>query len=199
MNPTDPRTVFERLLEHTAPDGIDVDAAVLRGGKMRRNRRALMAGSTVLGVGVASFVTFVLAWHTGDNNAVDPSVPAPAASVAVKCTPEGIVVSNHALVATAQGVVFRVSSTMPDGAYLNFKGTNWGSGDRLPKSQAKWILPIPPGEITLSCTLNGDPRDSAVAQIGFTDPGHYWRDTMLADVGCPGSATPSWKYGGGMG
>jgi hypothetical protein len=198
MNPADPRTVFERLLEDSAPDGIDVEAAVLRGGKMRRRRRGLMTGSAVLGIGVASGIALLVARHPGIDTNV-PTGPARAAtSLAVKCTPEGIVVSGDTLVATAQGAVFEVSSTMPDGAYLNFAESNWGSGDPLPHTEDRWTLPIPPGDITLSCTLNDDPRDSAVAHVVLADPGHYWRDTTLADFGCHG-AIPSWVYGPGLG
>ena len=35
--------------------------------------------------------------------------------------------------------------------------------------------------------------------MGIRDPGHYWRTTTLADLGCRGSGMPSWVVGPGRG
>lgn len=112
--------------------------------------------------------------------------------VTVRCTPGGIEVSARQVAVTPEGATFTVSSSMPKGAYLNFAGNGYGGGDPLPTGPSRVTRPIPPGALTLSCTLNGDPEPAAIATIELVDPNGYWRGTDGLDCNGPGGVY-DWK------
>lgn len=201
MNPSDVRTLFDRVLENPTPDEIDVGAAVRQGTRLRRRRRAIAVGSAGAVITAASILAFGMTRNPGAETGVDPGdtrgvVPR---ELTVRCTPEGIEVSGDSFAATPEGAVYHVSSTMPDGTYLNIGTGSGGSGDALPATTATWIQSTPPGVVRLSCALHGDPDESHTARVTLTDPGNYWRDTTLVELGCSSRTEPFWAFGPGIG
>jgi len=102
-------------------------------------------------------------------------------------------VSSDTVAATASGVAVRVTSEAPAGAYLNY-GLG---GDPMPASPETWMLAAPPGELQLSCSTLG--HEGAVVTVAVVDPGHFWSDLTLADLGCPIGGMPGWAVSGGTG
>jgi len=134
-----------------------------------------------------------------------PAVAAAASTLSVACSPSGITVSARAVAATAAGVVVRVSSTMPAGAYLNYLWSGagvevgGGGGEAMPPEPATWTLLAPPGPLTLSCTSGGDPAPAAVARVTVSDPGAHWRSATLEELGCPSGGILDWAGPAGSG
>ncbi len=54
----------------------------------------------------------------------------------------------------------------------------------MPSLPTVWTLTPPPGGLTLSCSLNGDPGPGATAAVTVTDPHGYWRAASVRDLGC---------------
>jgi hypothetical protein len=84
---------------------------------------------------------------------------------------------------------------MPTSTYLTFSGAGWGSGDPIPNQTEVWTLPIPPGDLELSCMPSGAPDPTSFANVTITDPDHNWRTESLDDLGCGGGEQPSWAFG----
>jgi hypothetical protein len=188
VNETDVKDLFASAVANPDVDRIDTDA-VLRGGRRRRRARTAATVGSVLAV-------LVLLGSVALSGRTQPQPAAPVATsstLTVACSPTGISVSGDAVAATSAGVVISVSSTMPTGAYLNYLWAGGGGGgDPLPTAPATWTLQAPPGQLTLSCTLNADPAPSAERTVTVTDPQRYWRAATLSDVGCGLGALPSW-------
>jgi hypothetical protein len=121
---------------------------------------------------------------TGGASAEDP----PPSVVSVSCAPGGITVSDDVVTATSSGVLLKVASTLPTGAYLTVSNPDGsGGGDPLPKAPETRAFSVAPGTFSVACRSKGaDPSDLDIAEIAVADPDHYWRTTTLADHGCPG-------------
>lgn len=108
----------------------------------------------------------------------------------VTCSAEGIAVSGDTVAAQRAGVVLRVSSTLPKGAYLAYHATSspfggTSGGDTLPATLTTWTRQFPPGPLTLSCYMPAD--DSArgpAATVTVVDPGGFWWPGELSEYGC---------------
>jgi hypothetical protein len=148
-----------------------------------------------LGTAVAEHSTVTLTVSGKPSTFPEEPTADGSASLDVACTPDGIVVSGSTVTATAEGVVVNVSSTMPTSTYLTFSGAHWGSGDPIPNQDEVWTLPIPPGDLELSCMPSGAPDPTSSANVTITDPDHHWRTATLDDFGCNWGGQPSWKYG----
>jgi len=180
VNETDIKDLLASAVAHPGPDRIDTDA-ILRGGHRRQRTRTAATFVSVLAVlALVGSVAFAGRPHPQPN----PVVVADSSTLTVACSPTGISVSGDAVAATSAGVVVSLSSTMPKGAYLNFLWSGGGGGDPLPAAPATWTLQVPPGPLTLSCTLNGDPTPNAERAVTVTDPHAFWRATTLTDLGC---------------
>ena len=162
----------------------------------------------VLGVVVAVVVGAAGAAFAARGDAPQPPVAAASTSASeltVACSPTGITVSAPAVAATPDGVVVRVSSTMPAGAYLNYLWSGagveagGGGGQAMPPAPATWTLLAPPGTLTLSCTSTGDPAPRAVARVTVTDPGAHWRAATLEELGCASGGVLDWAGPAGSG
>lgn len=163
---------------------------------MTDRRRALLAASAAVCIAVASLA----ACESSADDGARTSEPAPAEQLSATCTPDGVEVSGTALVTSPEGATFEVSSSAPGRTYLVFDGDGWsGPGDPVPRITETWTLPIPPGEITLSCMRHGATVGAATARVDLTDPGQYWYGSTLADAGCPGQTEPYWTWDGGSG
>ena len=124
----------------------------------------------------------------------------PPARIAVSCSPAGITVSAHQVAAGAAGVTVDVSSTMADGAYLVFDASPDGWGDPLPTEPETWVRPVPPGDVELTCSADGESRPGMSADVRVVDPDGQWRDATLGDAGCTMTGgQPAWKFGAARG
>ncbi len=191
MNDSDLKQLFAEAVAHPRPDGVDLDAAIRTGRRRRRFCAAAAVASSggVLAVVAALALTVVPGLRT--DHAV-PAAPTAPSELVVACSPDGIEVSSTQVTATPAGVVMRVSSTMPAGAYLGYEWSGGGGGDPLPSRSTVWTLTPPPGGLTLSCSLNGDPGPSATAAVTVIDPQGYWRPASVRDLGCASWADTLW-------
>ena len=123
----------------------------------------------------------------------------PPARIAVSCSPDGITVSARAVAAGTAGVTVDVSSTMADGASLVFDAPeSWG--EALPPEPETWVRPVPPGDLELTCSADGESRPGMSAEVRVVDPDGHWRDATLGDAGCTMTGgQPSWKFGAARG
>lgn len=128
------------------------------------------------------------------------SSPVPSSSASGVATLEvlcdedlNLIVSSPAVDATAGGVELVVTSEAPTGAYLNY-GIG---GDELPTETATWLLAVPPGEMTLSCSTLEQEGD--VVTVAVTDPDGYWSTKTLEEFGCPIAGIPDWAISAGSG
>jgi hypothetical protein len=120
----------------------------------------------------------------------------PPTRIGVSCSPAGITVSTREVAAGAAGVTLDVSSTMAAGAYLVLAGSAAGSGDPLPPEPETWVRPVPPGDLELTCSIEGEPRPGMSADVRVVDPDGHWRDAGLGDAGCTMTGgQPAWAVG----
>lgn len=115
----------------------------------------------------------------------------------VVCAGRNITVHKAAVNAGPSGVQLRVTNGGDARVYLNYTAPGAGGGDPAPRHPSVWTLAAAPGELRISCSLEAQRGPTAVVEI--RDPGHYWRATTLADLGCRGSGLPSWVVGPGHG
>ena len=124
----------------------------------------------------------------------------PPARIAVSCSAAGITVSAREVAAGTAGVTVDVSSTMADGAYLVFDASPDGWGDPLPPEPETWVRPVPPGDLELTCSTDGESRPGMSADVRVVDPDNHWRDASLGDAGCTMTGgQPAWKFGAARG
>ena len=124
----------------------------------------------------------------------------PPARIGVSCSPAGITVSTREVAAGAAGVTVDVSSTMADGGYLVLAGSAAGWGDPLPTEPETWVRPVPPGDLELTCSTDGEPRPGMSADVRVVDPDGHWRDASLGDAGCTMTGgQPAWAFGASRG
>jgi hypothetical protein len=124
----------------------------------------------------------------------------PPARIAVSCAPEGITVSTHVVAAGTAGVTVDVSSTMAAGASLVFDASPDGWGDPLPPEPETWVRPVPPGDLELTCSADGDSRPGMSADVRVVDPDGHWREASLGDAGCTMTGgQPAWRFGAARG
>ena len=124
----------------------------------------------------------------------------PPATIRVSCSPTGITVSAREVAAGAAGVTVDVSSTMADGAYLVFDASPDGWGDPLPAEPETWVRPVPPGDLELTCSADGESGAGMSAEVRVVDPDGHWRDASLGDAGCTMTGgQPAWKFGAARG
>ncbi len=114
--------------------------------------------------------------------------------LSVACSPKGISVSGEVVQARASGITLAVSSSMAEGAYLNYQWPGGGGGDPLPAEDATWTLLAPPGALDLFCTRDGDPIPKAKQLVTVTDPEGYWNSASLKTLGCERFGV--WDWGG---
>ncbi len=110
--------------------------------------------------------------------------------VIATCTPSGLTLSSQNVSATAAGVRFSVSSSGPDGTYLNFSWDGGGGGDPAPRLAADWIRPIPPGLVQVSCST--PTREWPAQTVSVSDDQHHWSPVTLSDLACPPGISPGW-------
>jgi hypothetical protein len=124
----------------------------------------------------------------------------PPARIQVSCSPAGITVSAREVAAGTAGVTLDVSSTMADGAYLVLDASAQGWGDPLPREPETWVRPVPPGDVELVCSTDGESRPGMSADVLVVDPDAHWRDASLGDAGCTMTGgQPAWKFGAARG
>jgi len=124
----------------------------------------------------------------------------PPTRIGVSCSPAGITVSTREVAAGAAGVTVDVSSTMADGGYLVLAGSAAGWGDPLPTEPETWVRPVPPGDLELTCSTDGEPRPGMSADVRVVDPDGHWRDASLGDAGCTMTGgQPAWDFGASRG
>ena len=124
----------------------------------------------------------------------------PPTRIGVSCSPAGITVSAREVAAGAAGVTVDVSSTMADGAYLVLADSAADWGDPLPTEPETWVRPVPPGDLELTCSTDGEPRPGMSADVRVVDPDGHWRDASLGDAGCTMTGgQPAWAFGASRG
>ena len=124
----------------------------------------------------------------------------PPARIAVSCSPAGITVSAREVTAGTAGVTLDVSSTMADGASLVFDASSEGWGDPLPAEPETWVRPVPPGDVELTCSTDGESPAGMSADVRVVDPDGHWRDATVGDAGCTMTGgQPAWKFGAAHG
>jgi hypothetical protein len=124
----------------------------------------------------------------------------PPTRIGVSCSPAGITVSTRVVAAGAAGVTVDVSSTMAEGASLVLAGSSAGWGDPLPPEPETWVRPVPPGDLELTCSTDGESRPGMTADVRVVDPDGHWRDAGLGDAGCTMTGgQPSWAVGASRG
>lgn len=116
-----------------------------------------------------------------------PEATIPTSStVSVHCGVDlAITVSSAVVAATSAGVVLEVSSDAPAGTYLTFGNR----GEPLPEGPETWVSDAPPGEMALTCMLDGEESEATVTVV---DPDGVWSDRTLAEAGCTVSGIPGW-------
>ncbi|HET9998533.1 MAG TPA: hypothetical protein VFQ17_13535 [Nocardioides sp.] len=124
----------------------------------------------------------------------------PPARIEVSCAPGGITVSAREVAAGTAGVTVEVSSTMAEGSSLVLDASAQGWGDPLPQEPATWVRPVPPGDLELTCSTDGESRPGMSAGVRVVDPDGHWRDASLGDAGCTMTGgQPAWKFGAARG
>ena len=120
----------------------------------------------------------------------------PPARIGVSCSPAGITVSTREVAAGAAGVTVDVSSTMARGASLVLAGSAAEWGDPLQPEPETWVRPVPPGDVELTCSTDGESRPGMSADVRVVDPDGHWRDASLGDAGCTMTGgQPAWASG----
>ena len=166
-----------------------------------------MRGVLLAAIGVA-FVLAGCAPAAAPNQSASPSrvasaseTPAPSPSSAaeaaeyidVLCDENlNLVVSAPAVRTMPNGVPISAASEVP-GAYLHY-GVG---GDEMPTEPTYWPLPVPPGEMTLSCSTPEKEGPTVIVEV--VDPDGNWPGATYEDYGCPIGGIPDWAIETGVG
>jgi hypothetical protein len=116
----------------------------------------------------------------------------PGGALVVRCEQDGIHVDAPDVHATEAGVPLLVSSSAPEGTYVNLAWRGGGQGDPAPTAPTTWNVSAPPGELEIGCSNPGVPEaDWPRTSVTVHDDGH-WSGRTLADYGCSGTSAASW-------
>jgi hypothetical protein len=114
----------------------------------------------------------------------------------VACGLDGVVVGTREVAAGPAGVTLRVSSTLPAGTPLLVQAPGYTGGGMLPWVTEEWVLPLPPGDVELTCRPSGPPRPGMSTRVSVADPDGHWREATLGDSGCTMTGgKPAWAVG----
>jgi hypothetical protein len=181
----DLRSRLERIASSAGdPPEHGLEQITARRHRRLRRRRGAVATAAVLAVvavitsligrSLADDPATVTASETDDATAAAVEVPR---SVEIRCEPTGIVVPVASVRPQRDGLHMLVVNNLPSPTRVGVTSAEWASGPiPVPSGVTEVVQPVPPGAVTVSCDIAGDPERR---RIDLVDPSGLYREPQL--------------------
>lgn len=182
----DLRSRLERIASLAGdPSEHGLERVAARRHRRLRRRRGAVATAAVLALLAVGVPLISSGLGDGGDRVTASEDVAPAGAPAelprrleVRCEQEGIVVPVASVRPERDGMHIRVVNQLDSETQLQVEGRGWSSGDiAVPRGVSDVRQPVPPGELTVGCDIDGEPQRR---RVDLVDPSGYYVEPGLA-------------------